>query len=136
MSYFRHTPNPIRRLPRNVLIPRVAEANMPAGDLVQVSIWGHVEALTSVILACTPSVCVVLARLYRKRRGESPILLQDQELAGANLGRNIAHINNPAGLSGSTNVGSMGIWNEELESKGRHDLSGASACSTLHEGPP
>ncbi|SPO07274.1 uncharacterized protein DNG_09968 [Cephalotrichum gorgonifer] len=39
-------------------------------DLLWVSFWGHVECLSSVILACIPSICIVLVRIYR-RRGSS-----------------------------------------------------------------
>jgi len=35
-------------------------------DLVDVSLWGHVEASVCVILACIPRISVFFMRLYRK----------------------------------------------------------------------
>ena len=107
------------------------------------SFWGHLEGITSVILACTPSICIILARIYRRRRGDTPILLQDHDLVrGDNSNNNspgneLAPVDRPIGLSGSTaEAKSKGPWPDRAVSKDRLDSAEVSACSTLHdEGP-
>jgi len=37
-----------------------------ADDLVDVSLWGHVEASVCVILACIPRISIFFMRTYRK----------------------------------------------------------------------
>lgn len=87
----------------------------------------------SVILACTPSICIILARFYRhRRRGDSPIMLQDQDLIRDNLGNELSPVDPSTGLSGST-AANKGVWVDRVVSKDQKDSPGVSACSTLHD---
>ena len=76
MASFKQTRNPSCEPPYPSTFPPIlcaathtkAANNRPHAldDLVDVSLWGHVEASTCVILACIPRISLFFMRLYRK----------------------------------------------------------------------
>jgi len=75
MASFKHTTNPTcqRAITLRHRSDRITDAFLD--DLVEVSLWGHVEASVCVILACIPQISIFVMRTYRKyahRTAESP----------------------------------------------------------------
>ncbi|KAH6842477.1 hypothetical protein B0I37DRAFT_382011 [Chaetomium sp. MPI-CAGE-AT-0009] len=53
-------------VPRFISLEEFKHTTNPTYDLVDVSLWGHVEASVCVILACIPRISIFFMRIYRK----------------------------------------------------------------------